>query len=126
MNGFLYGEAGVLFPVSLFFVYINDYVSIIMNCIMKDNPVSCRIVFKGMVQGVGFRFTASRMARSLALGGFVKNLEDGKVEVRLEGDRKDIGSFIEGIRDSMRGHIKDMEMEWDEYGNKFLDFQIKF
>ncbi len=93
---------------------------------MKDNPVSCRILFKGMVQGVGFRFTASRMARSLLLNGFVKNLEDGNVEVRLEGNRKNINLFIEGIQDSMRGYIADMEMEWDESGNEFMDFQIKF
>ena len=93
---------------------------------MKDNPVSCHILFKGMVQGVGFRFTASRVARSLLLNGFVRNLEDGNVEARLEGKKDDINSFIEGIKDSMRGHITDMKIQWDEFEGKFLDFQIKF
>ena len=38
-----------------------------------------RITFHGRVQGVGFRFTAKCMARSLGLAGWVKNEWDGTV-----------------------------------------------
>ena len=40
-----------------------------------------QIFFSGTVQGVGFRFTAERLARRFPVTGFVRNLEDGRVEV---------------------------------------------
>ena len=93
---------------------------------MSENTVHCYIIFSGTVQGVGFRYTASRIARSLSLGGFVKNLSDGNVEVQLAGDRETIGLFIEGIQDSMRGHITDMETDWGEAKDSYTGFEIKF
>lgn len=40
----------------------------------------------GRVQGVGFRYFAERAAARLGLGGYVKNLSDGTVEVYAIGD----------------------------------------
>ncbi len=39
----------------------------------------------GMVQGVGFRWFVARHARSLGLGGYARNLPDGRVEVVVSG-----------------------------------------
>ncbi len=39
----------------------------------------------GRVQGVGFRYFTQRMAESLGLEGYAKNLSDGRVEVLLSG-----------------------------------------
>ena len=47
-----------------------------------------RMVITGRVQGVGFRASCARKARSLALVGSVRNLGDGSVEVVAEGDSK--------------------------------------
>jgi hypothetical protein len=44
-----------------------------------------RFFVSGMVQGVGFRFFAERTAASLGVGGYVKNLFDGRVEVYAIG-----------------------------------------
>lgn len=44
-----------------------------------------RYFVEGMVQGVGFRFFVERVARQLGLGGYVKNLHDGRVEVYALG-----------------------------------------
>lgn len=44
-----------------------------------------RYFVEGFVQGVGFRFFAERVARQLGLGGYVKNLRDGRVEVYALG-----------------------------------------
>lgn len=52
------------------------------------------IIFKGRVQGVGFRYIAQRKAISLNLTGYVKNLESGDVEVQIEGDQEAINAFI--------------------------------
>ena len=44
-----------------------------------------RYLVEGMVQGVGFRFFVERVARQLGVGGYVKNLRDGRVEVYAIG-----------------------------------------
>ncbi|MGH9698084.1 MAG: acylphosphatase [Candidatus Acidiferrales bacterium] len=44
-----------------------------------------RYYVSGMVQGVGFRYFASRAAQRLGLAGYVRNLRDGRVEVYAVG-----------------------------------------
>ena len=45
-----------------------------------------RIVVGGRVQGVGFRVNCAREAQRLGVGGSVRNLPDGSVEVLVEGE----------------------------------------
>ncbi len=44
------------------------------------------IVVSGVVQGVGYRAWTQRTARELGLVGWVRNLEDGRVEIYAAGD----------------------------------------
>lgn len=43
-------------------------------------------VVHGLVQGVGFRYSARVQASRLGLSGFARNRPDGAVEVEIEGD----------------------------------------
>ncbi len=52
------------------------------------------IIFKGRVQGVGFRYTAQRYANDLNLTGYVKNLDNGDVKVEVQGESSLINNFI--------------------------------
>jgi acylphosphatase len=49
--------------------------------------VSRRLVMSGVVQGVGFRFFLAQEARKAGLVGYVRNLDDGRVEAVLQGPR---------------------------------------
>ena len=53
---------------------------------------------KGMVQGVGFRYSAVRKARQLELNGWVKNAANGDVEVWAEGPREKLDLLLEWLR----------------------------
>lgn len=56
---------------------------------------SYKILVKGRVQGVGYRFNAQAKAHQFDLTGFVKNLPDGSVLIAAEGKDENIQSFIE-------------------------------
>lgn len=60
--------------------------------------VARRFVVSGRVQGVGYRFHARDAAAREGLGGFVRNLADGRVEVEAEGDRDAMLRFERALR----------------------------
>ncbi|MEM4554403.1 MAG: acylphosphatase [Candidatus Anstonellaceae archaeon] len=55
-------------------------------------------VASGRVQGVGFRAYVCKIANSLQLVGYAKNLPDGTVEILVEGDEKKTQELAERIR----------------------------
>lgn len=63
---------------------------------MKTDAAPARWHFRffGRVQGVGFRFTAGHLARSLNLTGWVKNEYDGSVSMEIQGNPTDIKRFL--------------------------------
>ena len=85
------------------------------------------ILYTGRVQGVGFRYTAERIAQELGLTGWVKNLPDGSVEVVCEGDRANAQDFVEKIQQSVLGrYIKKVDVNWDKPTGEFQDFRVEF
>jgi acylphosphatase len=48
-------------------------------------PERWRLIAHGRVQGVGYRAGCRRRAIELGLGGWVRNREDGSVELEAEG-----------------------------------------
>lgn len=61
--------------------------------------------FTGYVQGVGFRFTALRVAAGCDLTGYVRNMPDGSVECVIEGQVDQIDRFIAELSQAMGSHI---------------------
>ena len=60
--------------------------------------LKARILVKGRVQGVGFRWTAAEIARKFGLKGLVRNLRNGQVELFCEGDESDIEILVTEMR----------------------------
>lgn len=52
------------------------------------------LIISGYVQGVGFRYTAVSWANEKKLVGWIKNTEDGKVEIVVEGENDAINEFV--------------------------------
>ena len=53
------------------------------------------MLVSGQVQGVFFRAECASRARELGLGGFVRNLPDGRVEAVFEGDPGDVDAMVD-------------------------------
>ncbi|WP_026507950.1 acylphosphatase [Butyrivibrio sp. MC2013] len=68
------------------------------------------IVFKGDVQGVGFRYTASHLAGRLGLTGYVRNEWDGSVTAEVQGPREAIDSFLTDIQNGRFINIYNMDI----------------
>lgn len=84
------------------------------------------ILFSGQVQGVGFRYTANRIARQYGLTGFVRNLSDGDVEMLAQGPGQDIDHCLAEIQDDFAGYIRDTRIEPVPYSSRCADFRITF
>ncbi len=66
-------------------------------------------VFRGDVQGVGFRYTAKNAARAYGLTGWVRNNYDGSVEMELQGDALSIERVLLEIGSGRFIDIRDIE-----------------
>lgn len=80
--------------------------------------------FSGRVQGVGFRFTSSRIAREFEISGFVKNLPDGRVHLVAEGRPEEVDGFIEEVRNQMESFIRKVERDDSEGPEGLHGFSI--
>ena len=82
------------------------------------------IFFSGYVQGVGFRFTAESIAKRYELTGFVRNAPDGRVEMLVQGDEKDIEDCIGDLQETFR--IKNVQSQQVPVNSSYEDFRITF
>jgi acylphosphatase len=84
-----------------------------------------RVWVKGKVQGVGYRAFAARIASQRGLCGGVRNLDDGRVELDVEGSKDQILILIE---DAKKGppasRVEAVEVEWSRATGRFSGFQV--
>ena len=84
------------------------------------------IIFKGMVQGVGFRFTAQRLARKFGILGWVRNNPDGTVELTAQGPQERLDLFLADLRDYFKDYIHDYDLTSESSREDSSDFKIVF
>ena len=78
--------------------------------------------FYGLVQGVGFRYTAAMAAESLNMTGWVRNEYDGSVTMELQGTEREIEEVLKAIYNGRYIRIEKTEckdMPLDEHETSF-------
>lgn len=80
----------------------------------------------GRVQGVGFRYSAIREARRLGVTGWVRNMEEGSVEVAAEGTPERVTAFLAWLQKGPPGAwVREVEVtEIAPAG--FQEFTVRF
>ena len=84
------------------------------------------VIFSGTVQGVGFRYTARRLAIRYRLTGWVMNLPTGEVELEAEGEEENLDSFLEDLKEEFKGYIRNIDLKELDYTQEFKSFDIRF
>jgi acylphosphatase len=84
------------------------------------------VIFRGHVQGIGFRYTAKEIAQQYNVAGLVRNLPDGTVEMQIQGPVQDIDNCLREIQDFFEGHIRNTQIEEAVYTPRYTDFRVAF
>ena len=83
------------------------------------------ITISGYVQGVGYRYSAVRVARSMGIKGYVKNLSNGNVYIEAEATKTQLKKFIDWCYIGPRYSKVEM-VNWEEYRIKnFTGFDVR-
>jgi len=82
-------------------------------------------LFTGRVQGVGFRYTCRNIALQYNVGGYVRNLPDGRVELVIEGPHEQTDELVEAVRQRMGGFVKKVDLHTEAATGEFQQFGIR-
>src|SRR3989339_79139 len=77
---------------------------------------SVRIYITGTVQGIFFRAFIKEQAERLNIKGFTRNLEDGRIEIFIEGDANDVNKMIDLCQKGPKhAQIRNIEIKPEKY-----------
>jgi acylphosphatase len=82
---------------------------------MTDELIRRRLLIAGRVQGVFFRDSTHQQARSTGVAGHVRNLDDGRVEVVLEGEPQAVEQMVDFCRKGPdRAEVREVSVSEEE------------
>ena len=83
------------------------------------------VFITGIVQGVFFRLQTANKADKIGIVGWIKNLQDGRVEAVFEGEKEAIEEIISFCkRGPPRALVKNIEVQRETYSGEYKDFTI--
>lgn len=89
--------------------------------------VRAHVFVSGRVQGVFFRHETRHEARLRGVKGWVRNLQDGRVEAVFEGEEEAVKELIDFCKCGPPGaKVTKVEVLWENYTGEFRDFEIKY
>jgi len=89
-------------------------------------PVRMRILIEGRLQGTNFRYHTQQQARNLGVGGFVRTLSDGRIEIVVQGDKQQVEKMLSWCQEEPHGsHIKTILYRYDETAEQASDFAVR-
>ena len=90
-------------------------------------PRRLHVYVEGLVQGVGYRHRIYMEASRLGLTGWVRNLEDGRVEALFEGDTPILESMLTWCAEGpVLARVSRVHREWSDSPREFDGFKITF
>lgn len=81
----------------------------------------------GKVQGVYYRAFVSRIAKSMGLKGYVRNLpKSGDVEIHAEGDKEKLEELVRQLEiGPPESLVEGIEVKWANFTGQFVNFELR-
>jgi acylphosphatase len=96
-----------------------------MVTMVAGGTVRALIWVSGLVQGVAYRAFTQRTASQQGLHGGVRNLDDGRVAVDVEGERQAVECLIASLRiGPPMAQVQDVRVQWEPPTGRYHDFRI--
>ena len=96
-----------------------------MNRNSEDKSLlQMHVIFRGDVQGVGFRAITQHYALQLGLSGTVQNLSDGSVELYARGSREQLDKLLNLIRQQFGSQLLSSSPAFSPYEGPLGEFII--
>ncbi len=74
---------------------------------------SVQVFYEGRVQGVGFRYSVKQIAKGFIVTGWVRNLDDGRVEMQVSAEPEELRAFLDAVHVSELRPLIKKESEID-------------
>ena len=84
-----------------------------------------RIIAKGLVQGVGFRYYCYKTAKEYGISGYAKNLYNGDVEILAQGEEGLLNDFVRRVNiGPINSSVTSLHKEETKYDDKMKTFEV--
>jgi acylphosphatase len=88
--------------------------------------VRAHVLISGRVQGVFFRSEIKLRARRLDVTGWVRNLDDSRVEAVFEGNEINVTQLVDFCKKGPSGaRVANARVAWEAYTGEFRSFEIE-
>ncbi len=92
-----------------------------------NNPVRVQVLVSGRVQGVNYRWFVVDKAESLGLAGWVRNLDDGRVEAEIEGESDVVNQLLDAMKTGPRtANVTDLAVTPLKYEGRGKEFRVRY
>jgi acylphosphatase len=91
------------------------------------NLIAKHILIRGRVQGVFFRKNTKQVAEALNITGWVKNTDEGHVEILAQADRSTVEQFITWCRQGPpKAYVEEVKIEDASIDTNIKRFSIEY
>ncbi len=89
--------------------------------------IRVHVIVAGKVQGVFYRAETASKARHLNVGGWVRNLPDGRVEAVFEGEEANVHKMIDFCRHGPpHAYVVSVDVKQQEWRGEFRNFTVRY
>lgn len=112
------GHGGLLFPTLMRSPNRN-------GSSMNVDRIRWHVIFHGIVQGVGFRQTCCEQSCLYGIQGWVRNLDNGTVEMIAEASESDLKHFVQAVESNTLGSVEERNIQSQPASGEFNSFQVR-
>ena len=95
--------------------------------VLRPRTVRAHLFISGVVQGVSYRASTRQQAQRLGVAGWVRNLQDGRVEAVVQGPGDKVDDLIRWCRQGPpAAKVEKVDVTWEKAADEFQRFDVRY